>query len=236
MNNGSTAKIAEAPLPLRVRLLPRFIRRFSLKHWLNARAAEIARRLSMWAARDSNAVAFARAELPPLAGCEDDLDRTMQSAMNAHILEMVAVFSNEGHSGSSAAYARARIARLLDFKPLARSPAKTMSGTNAGCSAPPAGRASTRTDAMAACSRTSRQTGRFGTTTPSISSSASPPVAPTRAAPRASISSPSPTPCRTTPCSSTCLGTPPKSSNEKPWTPGWRRTPCRSKRRRCTSR
>ena len=48
----------------------------------------------------------------------ESYDNEMQKRMNDHILKMVDLFSEEGHSGTSASYAISRIARLLRFKPL----------------------------------------------------------------------------------------------------------------------
>lgn len=42
----------------------------------------------------------------------------MQEAMNKHIIEMVKLFSEEGHSGFSAAYATGILEKLLRFEPL----------------------------------------------------------------------------------------------------------------------
>ena len=114
---GTLEECAEA-LPLKYRLVPRFIRNFSPKHWANARAAGLARRLTMWAARDSNLVAYARRELNDPAGIDDPMGREMETAINAAILEIVAVHSNEGHSGASHGFALGRAKRLMDFKPL----------------------------------------------------------------------------------------------------------------------
>ena len=72
----------------------------------------------MWAARDSNLVSYTRRELNDPAKIEDPLGRQMESAINAAILELVAVHSNEGHSGASAGFALGRASRLMDFKPL----------------------------------------------------------------------------------------------------------------------
>lgn len=50
-----------------------------------------------------------------LVGSSDD---PMQERMNAHILKMVQLFSEEGHSGFSASYAIGILTKLLSFEPL----------------------------------------------------------------------------------------------------------------------
>lgn len=64
--------------------------------------------------RTSNLVSHAKRELALLGGedCE------MQQAMNKHIIKMLMVFADEGHSGFSASYARGIISDLLAYKPL----------------------------------------------------------------------------------------------------------------------
>ena len=59
-------------------------------------------------------VVRARRELP----VAEDADDTLQVRMNEHVLSVLALFSLEGHSGSSASYAIAQIERLLRFRPL----------------------------------------------------------------------------------------------------------------------
>lgn len=61
---------------------------------------------------DSNLVAHIRQELPPSDGDE------MQEAMNTHIVRVGKLFSLEGHSGFSGAYAIAALEKLLRFEPL----------------------------------------------------------------------------------------------------------------------
>lgn len=56
--------------------------------------------------------AHAVRELPPADGDE------MQELMNKSLLQMVLVFSSQGHSGFSAAYAVNALAKLLKFEPL----------------------------------------------------------------------------------------------------------------------
>jgi hypothetical protein len=63
-------------------------------------------------AEKSNLVLFAENELARLGNDE------MQGAMNKHILQMVQVFSEEGHSGFSAMYAIRCLERLLRYLPL----------------------------------------------------------------------------------------------------------------------
>ena len=63
-------------------------------------------------AEKSNLVLFAENELARLGNDEG------QSAMNKHILEMIQVFSDEGHTGFSAVYAIRILERLLRYLPL----------------------------------------------------------------------------------------------------------------------
>lgn len=62
----------------------------------------------------SNLVEFAKSELAQLGG-EDD---NMQKAINKHIIAMVQLFADEGHSGSTAAYTISILEKLLAFKPI----------------------------------------------------------------------------------------------------------------------
>ncbi len=59
-------------------------------------------------------VAWSEAELNRL---NDDGDE-MQARMNRHLLSMVKVFDDEGHSGFSASYAVSMLERLLRMKPV----------------------------------------------------------------------------------------------------------------------
>lgn len=59
-----------------------------------------------------NLYAHAVRELPAANGDE------MQAMMNECLLQMVLVFSSQGHSGFSAAYATGALAKLLNFEPL----------------------------------------------------------------------------------------------------------------------
>lgn len=64
---------------------------------------------------DGNLVAHAQRELAPsLKPSADVMDR----AMALHLVGMVRLFSTEGHSGFSAAYATTQLARLLRYEPL----------------------------------------------------------------------------------------------------------------------
>jgi hypothetical protein len=60
----------------------------------------------------------ARHELD-LIGMTADNEDEMNRSMREHILTMIEVFSNEGHSGFSASYAVSLLTRLLSYKPLA---------------------------------------------------------------------------------------------------------------------
>jgi len=59
-------------------------------------------------------VNYAKKELELLGSTDDE----MQKTMNKHILEIVKVFSEQGHSGFSGAYVVSTLTRLLSFKPL----------------------------------------------------------------------------------------------------------------------
>lgn len=61
-----------------------------------------------------NLTNWAKSELERIGGQDDE----MQQLMNKNILEVVEVFSNQGHSGFSASYALDIIKRLLDWKPI----------------------------------------------------------------------------------------------------------------------
>ena len=118
MSDPQTFTPAEAPDWPETNPLLRSIRRLSPKRWANAKAASLARRLSMWAARDCNLLSYARNELNDPSKIDHASGREMEAMINSAILELVAVHSNENHSGSSHSYALARARRLLDFKPL----------------------------------------------------------------------------------------------------------------------
>jgi len=63
-------------------------------------------------AAGSNLIAHARRELP--ADGEDE----MQREMNRGLLQLLAVFSLQGHSGFSASYATSALEKLLRYQPL----------------------------------------------------------------------------------------------------------------------
>ena len=65
----------------------------------------------------SNLIDFAKSELDIIGMKEDDLEISNR-AMREHILRMVEVFSDEGHSGFSASYAAAILEKLLRFQPI----------------------------------------------------------------------------------------------------------------------
>jgi len=62
----------------------------------------------------SNLTKHAEHELSLIGGQDDE----MQQMMNKHILQMVELFANEGHSGFSANYATNILNKLLRFEPL----------------------------------------------------------------------------------------------------------------------
>jgi hypothetical protein len=65
----------------------------------------------------SNLVDFAKRELDLIGMTAESTDE-MNIAMREHILKMVEMFADEGHSGSSAAYAIGILQKVLDYKPL----------------------------------------------------------------------------------------------------------------------
>lgn len=82
------------------------------------------RKVGMWlvvkSADDSNSMSHARTELEILqknAEAEDP-DDPAQGWVTNDLLEMVAVFSGQGHSGFSASYCRQVLNKLLKFEPL----------------------------------------------------------------------------------------------------------------------
>jgi len=62
-------------------------------------------------------VEYAEKELD-LIGMTDDSEDEMNLAMRDHILRMIRVFSQEGHSGFSASYAVSCLEKLLRYEPL----------------------------------------------------------------------------------------------------------------------
>jgi hypothetical protein len=65
----------------------------------------------------SDLINFAKKELD-IIGMKEDDSEISNRAMREHILKMVEVFSDEGHSGFSANYAAAILQKLLKFEPL----------------------------------------------------------------------------------------------------------------------
>ena len=80
---------------------------------LNHLVGELGRRLVRWSQRESNYLRHAASEWA-ITFPEAD---PMQDAMREHVLDMVAMFGLERHSGSSAAYARHYIDKALSFSP-----------------------------------------------------------------------------------------------------------------------
>jgi hypothetical protein len=67
----------------------------------------------------SNLVDYAKRELDILnLGNDDRTGEGMDFHMRDHILRMVEMFSEEGHSGFSASYALSILKRVLEYKPL----------------------------------------------------------------------------------------------------------------------
>lgn len=65
----------------------------------------------------SNLIEFAKKELD-IIGMKEDDSEISNRAMREHLLKMVEVFSDEGHSGFSASYAAAILEKLLRFQPI----------------------------------------------------------------------------------------------------------------------
>ena len=64
-------------------------------------------------------VEFAEGELNLLLkSCKDSENLKMQKSINNDILEIIKLFSSQGHSGFSAGYSLNILKRLLDYKPL----------------------------------------------------------------------------------------------------------------------
>lgn len=69
--------------------------------------------------RKNNLVLHAERELDIILNkCEDEDGKEMQKMINQDILEIVEVFSNQGHSGFSASYAIGMIKKLLSYEPI----------------------------------------------------------------------------------------------------------------------
>ena len=62
----------------------------------------------------SNLIDYAKAELARINKGGDD----MQDLMDKHILDIIQVFSDQGHSGFSASYLTNRVERLMRFLPI----------------------------------------------------------------------------------------------------------------------
>lgn len=66
-----------------------------------------------------NLVEFAKSELDIILNkCEDEEAKKMQEMINKDILEVVEIFSKQGHSGFSANYAINLITKLLKYEPI----------------------------------------------------------------------------------------------------------------------
>ena len=65
----------------------------------------------------SELINFAKSELD-IVGMKENDPEIANRAMREHILKMVEVFSDEGHSGFSASYAAAILEKLLRFNPI----------------------------------------------------------------------------------------------------------------------
>lgn len=65
----------------------------------------------------SNLIDYAKRELD-LIGMTEDTDSDLNYHIRKHILKMVYEFSEEGHTGASAAYTIGILTKLLDYKPL----------------------------------------------------------------------------------------------------------------------
>ncbi|AIT81251.1 hypothetical protein [Novosphingobium pentaromativorans] len=88
------------------------------KYRINHLVGEVGRKLVRWSQRDSNYLKHARSEWAiafPRKG--DELADKMQRAIGENVLDMVAMFGLEGHSGSSASYAQTYIEKALKFEP-----------------------------------------------------------------------------------------------------------------------
>lgn len=86
-----------------IRDLPRRARRWAVHMLL---------RMTLLLAGESSLMAHAKRELPQDAGDE------MQQDMNRCLLQLLAVFSMQGHSGFSASYAVSALEKLMRFEPL----------------------------------------------------------------------------------------------------------------------
>lgn len=88
------------------------------KYRLNASIGDFGRRLVLYSERNSNYLRHARDEwaitFPPTG--DADADR-MQALIGRNVVEMVAMFGSQGHSGFSANYAQHYIEKALKFEP-----------------------------------------------------------------------------------------------------------------------
>ena len=98
---------------------------YALRHWLDKAKdwpGKVLRRMAIgylvWAARKSNYVSFAEMEMRA-AGWDMEATDGPDLWMRNHLFALLAVFANEGHSGSSAAWARQVFTKLSAFEPLA---------------------------------------------------------------------------------------------------------------------
>ena len=84
-----------------------------IKYKINSIIGEYGRRLVRWSQRNSNYLSHVESEWKITFPKQDD----MQDAIGEQILDMVAMFGLESHSGSSAGYAIEYIKRALSFEP-----------------------------------------------------------------------------------------------------------------------
>src|SRR3546814_19651847 len=87
-----------------------------LRYRADAAIGEIGRRLIRFSQRNSNYLSHAKDEWAIAFPGDDE----MQAQMGEHVLDMVAMFGLEGHSGFSASYARQYIDKALRFEPFSR--------------------------------------------------------------------------------------------------------------------
>ena len=84
---------------------------------------DLCQRIMAYDFEKSNVLAHAQRELAILESKVDVKNDSpgavaMQKCMTNNLLEMLAVFATQGHSGMSASYATRAITQLLDYKPL----------------------------------------------------------------------------------------------------------------------
>lgn len=85
----------------------------NLKYRTDAMIGQLGRKLVRYSQRGSNYLRHAKEEWAIAFPERDD----MQDAMGEHVLDMVAMFGLEGHSGFSASYAQKYIDLALKFQP-----------------------------------------------------------------------------------------------------------------------